>query len=446
MLEEIQTFDSFEAETKFVVEPFRSAFGARWLHEARSSKPQRNWLLKNLLLASTFGVVYGPPGCGKSFLVSDMCLTMASGVLPGAERPDWFGYKGRPFGIVYVVAEGSDDFEIRLHAWMADKGIPEDAVLPFVYLPTNVDLRSSDADAKKLVDEIKGLSAEMRHRCGVPVEMVVIDTVARALAGGNENASEVMSSFVTNCGAIQKACGVTVLGVHHGGKEAGRGPRGHEGLHGAADFEIEVVGATEDTPNVWTVRKLKSGPGGATHRFRLRQTTVGTDDDGDPITSCIVTNNAATQEASKEKEKPNGFKVSQTEREFLSVLADVIDQKGVMPPADLRVPTSVVLVANAEDVRKAFKAKYEATEEGDEKQINARLRARWSRATKSLLRFNVIGSQKPWLYFTGKEIQKFRVRGIQSPEAPPSYVTSMNDYGDEMLPPDSAAEADLSAL
>lgn len=430
----IRPFDEFEAETKAYVEPFRSAFGARWLHEARAAKPQRNWLLKNLLLANTFGVVYGPPGCGKSFLVSDMCLTMAAGALPGAEVPSWFGYKGRPFGVIYVVAEGSDDFEIRLHAWLADKGIPDDAVLPFVYLPTNVDLRSSDADTKKLIAEIKALSQQMQQRCGVAAGIVVIDTVARALAGGNENASEVMSGFVTNCGLIQRDCGVTVLGVHHGGKEAGRGPRGHEALHGAADFEIEVSGATEDTPNIWSVRKLKAGPGGANHRFRLRQTTVSTDADGDPVTSCIVTNQAATQAAAAKKEKPKGFKVNATEREFLTVLADVIDRKGVMAPYGMQLPSRVQIIANTEDVRQAYKERYAATEEGDEKAVDARLRARWSRAAKSLLRFKVIGSQKPWIYFTGKEVQSFKLRGIGPPPDQASWVDRVERDEDEGEP------------
>mgnify|MGYP002620861114 CR=1 FL=1 len=439
MLDEPQTFEQFEAETKAITEPFRSSFNVRWAHEARAAKPVRNWQIKDLILAGSFGIVFGPPGCGKSFLVSDMCLTMSAGILNDDDaRPTWFGYKGRPFGVVYVVAEGSDDFEIRLHAWMEQNEIGEDVVIPFVYLPTSVDLRSSDAHAKKLVAEIKAISEEMKRRCGVEVEMVVIDTVARALSGGNENASEVMSAFVNNCGLIQEQCSTTVLGVHHGSKDGTTGPRGHGGLHGAVDFEFEVIGATKDEPNAWTVRKLKAGPGGATHRFRLRQERVGEDDDGDPITSCVVVPARPGDPGTKEKSK--GWKINPTEREFLDVLAHVIDRNGVMPPPDGKLPSKVVLVATVDAVKTEFMSRYSATVDGDEDQVKAKLAARWERATKSLLRYGLIGSRKPYLWFSGKAIRDFKIRGVQTGEtASPTHV--------QALPADDAAErVDLSAL
>jgi hypothetical protein len=93
-----------------------------------------------------------------------------------------------------------------------------------------------------------------------------------------------------------------------------------------------------------------------------------------------------------------------------------------MPPADVQVPDKVLLVVRREDVRAAFWEKYASTEDGDEKRIEGRLRARWARGTKSLLKWNVIGSKEPWLWFTGKEVQRFRVRGVAQAEAAPSYI------------------------
>lgn len=429
----IQSFEDFERETIAQAIPFKSGFGARWFHQIGQQKPQRNWLLKNLLLAGTFGVIYGPPGCGKSFITTDMGLTMAAGALPGADRPKWFGYKGRPFGVVYVVAEGADDFEIRLHTWRLEHGIAENVILPFVFLPTNVDLRSNNADAKKLAHEVRGLSAEMLRHCGVAVELVVIDTVARALAGGNENASEIMSSFVLNCQFIQKVCGVTVLGVHHGGKEGGRGPRGHEALHGAADFEIEVVGGTPETPNRWVVKKLKAGPGGATHLFRLRQTKVGVDEEGDSITSCIVTTGKDAA-GPKQKEKAPGWRVNDMEREVLTALASAIDKHGTSPAGDMGLPEKVLLIASSEDVKRIYLETLTATESGDPEEITLRLGRRWSRGTKSLMKFKVIGSKTPFMWFTGKEVQRFRLRGIASDV--PTYVA----------PEGELSEADIAAF
>lgn len=423
----------------------KSHFAHVWFHEIGRSKPKRNWLLKNLLLAKTFGLVFGPPGCGKSFLVSDMCLTASYAAMTAAQEARWFGYKVKPFGIVYVCAEGRDDFEVRLHAWRQDRGIPEDAMLPFVFLPTNIDLRSGDADTTKLVEDISALSAQMVDRCGVPVELVVIDTVARALAGGNENASEVMSAFVLNCGRIQEQVGTAVLGVHHGGKEGGRGPRGHEALHGAADFELEVAPATEDGPNAWTITKLKAGPAGANYKFRLKPLTLGEDEEGDAITSCVVVSHTA--QAAAAADKPKGqITPNRTEEEFLKALAEAIEQHGAMPPSGLKIPSNVTLVASVEHVKTAFLARLSATEVGEEKQVEDRLRARWSRATRSMLKWNVIGSSKPWLWFTGRPVAGIEIKGIEAVTSAPSRVTEPvtdDEFEDDPFDPGSAGRAYL---
>jgi len=409
----VQAFEDFEKAASAVAFPFKSQFRAVWFHEAGNRRAKRDWLVKDLILARSFGIVYGPPGCGKSFLMSDLMLTCASAVLESrADARDWFGYRVNPFGVVYVVAEGADDFVIRLHAWRINQGIEPEVAIPFVFLPTSVDMRSSDADTLKLAEEVKAIDAEMRRRWGVGVGVTVIDTVSRALAGGNENASDVMGAFVINCGRLQEETSSAVIGVHHGGKEAGRGPRGHEALHGAADFEIEVAGATDESPNSWTVRKLKAGPAGAAHHFRLRPMTVDYDDDGDPITSCVVVSKSATEAAAGAQRQDKGYRANQGEIEFLRVLADAIDRHGVMPPASITVPPNVTFVVSAEDVRALFRDRYAVTEEGDADKVMARLRARWSRATKSLLTARVICASHGWIWMTGKKVRGASLRGV----------------------------------
>lgn len=371
---QIQDFEAFERSAVPVMKPFKSAFRATWFHEAGSKPARREWLVKDLILARSFGIVYGPPGCGKSFLMSDLMLSCAAASANaqeaqerGEDHGEWFEYRINPFGVVYVCAEGADDFVIRLHAWRLNQGVSPDKVLPFVFLPSSVDLRSDGADTEKLKEEIKAIDFEMRARCGVGVGAVVIDTVSRALAGGNENDSAVMGAFVRNCEDIQKELGVALIGVHHGGKEAGKGPRGHESLLGAADFVFEVAPRSEDKPyNSWTIRKFKAGAAGAEHRFALRPTTVDYDDDGDAITSCVVISQRATDEAMPDQARKNLYRPTQSEVEFLRVLTDTIERKGFMPPS----------------------GKWEIIE--PDEQVSGRLRQRWARATKSLLRNRVI--------------------------------------------------------
>lgn len=427
----LQPFEEFEVEALALMRPpFRSSFGATWLHEVGGSKPVRNWLVKDLMLCRSFGVVYGPPGSGKSFLVSDLMLSCAAVALPHQQQT-WFGYRMRHFGVVYVVAEGRDDFEIRLHAWRRENSIPDGAVIPFVFLPTSIDMRSSDADTIKMANEINQLDALMMERCGVGIGAVVIDTVARALAGGNENASEVMGAFVINCGKLADLTGASVIGVHHGGKEAGRGPRGHEALHGAADFEFEVAPAGDGEPNAWTVRKLKAGPGGATHKFRLKQISVGIDEDGDKVTSCVVIDTEAQDAGQPQVPKRTGFKINDTEREWLQAFDQAIERVGIMPPAGVEVSSNVHLVVATEEVKRVYKERFAATEDGDDETVDARLRQRWSRATKGLLKFRIIGTTKTHVWMTGRAVLGHRLKGATEIKPDPKVldqpITSYND-------------------
>lgn len=411
--------------------PFVSKFGAVWFHEVGQTKPTRNWLFKNLLLGGVFGIAYGPPGCGKSFLISDAALHgAASKFVPGEGRPLWFGYRGRQFGTVYVVAEGRDDFEIRLHAWREAHNVPKDEFIPFAFLPTSVDMRSNDVDTNKLVQDIAGLSAEMERRSGVRCELVVIDTVARVLAGGNENASEVMSAFVRNCGRLQEQVGVTVLGVHHGGKEAGRGPRGHEALHGAADFEIEVIGGTKATTNEFVIRKLKAGPGGASHRFKLRQVKVGVDSDGDPVTSCSVVP-VGEQEAQNKAIAAEGFALRKQEEPIFRALMEAIRKHGnAATPEQVAagVPDDVMTVDYLA-WRDMYKTLAEPNADGSALNDEA-IRKRFRDYQPGLVRFGVIGWCRPWLWWTGKVIRGFP---DTKPKEVPGSWSGSPEWSDEAL-------------
>lgn len=420
---EVERGDAHPEPESTAPPPFVSQLGAVWFHEVGKTQPTRNWLFKNLLLARTFGIAYGPPGCGKSFLISDAALYgAATKFLPGDGRPHWFGYKGRPFGTVYVVAEGRDDFEIRLHAWREEHKIPRDAFLPFAFLPTSIDMRSNDVDTGKLLADLNGLTAEMQARAGVPCELVVIDTVARVLAGGNENASEVMTGFVRNCGRLQEQVGVTVLGIHHGGKEGGRGPRGHEALHGAADFELEVIGGAPGVMNQFVVRKLKAGPGGAAHKFKLRQVKVGVDTDGDAVTSCAVVP-VGEQEAQNRALAAEGFALRKQEEPIFRALMAAVRQHGNASTAEqikAGVPEGV-MVADYLQWRDAYKTVAEPNADGSALSDDA-IRKRFRDYQPGMVKYGVMGWCRPWLWWTGKVIRGF-------PETKPKPVDAWTEAG-----------------
>jgi hypothetical protein len=188
--------------------------------------------------------------------------------------------KVRPGRVVYVAAEAGRSILNRVAAW-ARKKHDERSAVDFFAIPSPVDLchfgKAKDGgDVARLVEAIGA------------ADVVVIDTVSRALSGGDENAPDDMGAFVNALDRLRDALGATVIAVHHVGKDASRGGRGHSLLHCAVDTEIEVKKDEKKGVTVATVTKQRDAPGGQQIGFKLNQVELGKDEDGDPVTSCVV--------------------------------------------------------------------------------------------------------------------------------------------------------------
>jgi hypothetical protein len=116
--------------------------------------------------------------------------------------------------------------------------------------------------------------------------IIVIDTLNAATPGMDENSSEDMGRAIEAAKRIQEVCGGLVLLIHHSGKDATRGLRGHSSLQAALDTLIEVT--KDNDYRTWTLKKSKDGADGESHPFRLDIVELGLDADGDPITSCVI--------------------------------------------------------------------------------------------------------------------------------------------------------------
>jgi hypothetical protein len=107
------------------------------------------------------------------------------------------------------------------------------------------------------------------------------------MAGGDENSPADMGAFINNVGRIRHALSSHVLTIHHSGKDATRGARGHSSLKGAADTEIEVT-KRPDKVSVAKITKQKDGEDGQELAFRLEVVEIGENRRGKPVTSCVV--------------------------------------------------------------------------------------------------------------------------------------------------------------
>ena len=91
--------------------------------------PDLEYLIEGILPVPAFGVLYGPPGAGKSFVALSMALAVANGA-------EWLGRAVRAGKVLYVVAEGVTGMKQRLQAYRARFGIADDCVR-FIRVPFN---------------------------------------------------------------------------------------------------------------------------------------------------------------------------------------------------------------------------------------------------------------------------------------------------------------------
>jgi len=229
--------------------------------------PPMQWRIKKVLPETGLAAVYGASGSGKSFAVIDMTQAIAAG-------REWFGYKSKPCNVLYCALEGEGGIAGRVSAYRIRHGATSPSirylVKPFSLL--------EEADIHDLAQAIQAN--------GQSAEVVILDTLNRAAPGADENDSKSMGQIIAASKQLQTLVGGLVVLVHHTGKDASKGLRGHSSLHAALDAAIEV--RRDGDRREWVIAKSKDGEDGEAHPFKLDIVELGTDEDGEPITSCTV--------------------------------------------------------------------------------------------------------------------------------------------------------------
>lgn len=231
------------------------------------SLPPLEWRVRGVLPAQGLASFFGPSASGKSFLVLDAAAAIADGA-------PWFGYRVKLAPVVYCALEGEAGFRLRVAAWEQANGRALPAGLKLVLQPFKLTQPQDVADLASAV-----LSAG-------DGAVTILDTLNRAAPEADENSSADMGRILEGAKALQRLTSGLVVLVHHTGKNAAMGLRGHSSLHAALDAEVEVT--REGDRREWKVAKAKDGEDGAGHPFRLQVVDLPPEAEGDPVTSCVV--------------------------------------------------------------------------------------------------------------------------------------------------------------
>ena len=257
--------------------PPPEAFPLLWFCEIEPSLDARDFV-QGVLMEQGSAVVYGQSNSGKTFWTTSLALHVAAG-------HEWCGCRVEQGGVVYCALEGGIGFKNRVAAWREENGL-RGYEIPFAAVSSAVNLLTPGADTDRLILTVNAAATSIK----VPVKLIVVDTLARALAGGNENAPDDMGALVLNMDRIRAETGAMVLFVHHSGKDQAKGARGHSSLQAAIDTEIEVTVDDIGEGRNATVVKQREMRKGQVFPFSLRVVELGENRHGEAVTTCVVEN------------------------------------------------------------------------------------------------------------------------------------------------------------
>ena len=267
--------------------------------------------IEGLLIKAAMSVVYGQSNSGKTFWALDLALHVAAGMT-------WQGREVERMGVLWLAMEGAHGISNRVSAWREHHDI-DVAELPFAVIPVALDLLDPNGDTTQLIATI----ADVAKRLNIPVGWIVVDTLSRAIAGGNENAPDDMGALVTHGTRIQQEADTHLTWIHHSGKDEAKGARGHSLLRAATDTEIEIT-AADGPQRMARVTKQRELDCAGEFAFTLEVVTLGVNKRGKPVTSCVV---AGQTEGHTAGAVPS-VRLRGHVRRALDVLLDVLSESG----------------------------------------------------------------------------------------------------------------------
>jgi hypothetical protein len=259
-------------------------------------QPSINWLVKGMIEADSIGQLFGPSGGGKSFVALDLSLSIATGTR-------WNDRETLQGVVLYLAGEGRTGLKRRVKAWHVTNR--NNVISAF-----NMSRHTVPID-DTAVNRITEAGRQIEAGTGHSVKLVVVDTLARHLVG-DENSTREMGAFITACETIRgNFPGCTLLIVHHTGnsEEAKTRSRGSSALKAAMDFELHC------DKGALTCTKMKDADEPAPVLFKLRPVQIGTDENGEPVTSCVP-------EYGERSQRHKQAELTGTEKELLKVIGE----------------------------------------------------------------------------------------------------------------------------
>ena len=234
----------------------------------------QEWLVKKLLPCQGVAPIFGASMAFKSFVAMDLGLHVALGW-------NWAGRKTKQGPVIYIAAENSPGVRKRKVGFeMAhDANLPHR--VPFFLIEAAPNLGTEKNDREALIASVEAF--------GVAPTLIIIDTLAQTLGGGEENSTG-MVTFLSNATALANHFKCCVVPVHHAPLADDKRMRGHSSLHAGVDALVRAERKGVDLVTVLSLDKLRDEEAGIGLTVRLVRIVLAHDEDGEEISTLVVSN------------------------------------------------------------------------------------------------------------------------------------------------------------
>lgn len=295
-------------------------------HEMATFRRDVDWLVEGVMPRASFGLLFGDPGAGKSFLALSLSCAVASGL-------DWQGRAVRAGSVVYLAGEGHGGIGRRMAAWAHHSGASLES------LPVWISQYATNfLDPGDMAETIADLKAALES-----VALIVVDTLARSTPGMNEDRASEMGAFVQSCDNLRADFpDATILVLHHSPHSDKSRAKGSVALKGAVDFEFGLLTTAEDGVVKLTCTKMKDGEAPADMWLRFEGVDLA-----DGQTSAVL---VATDEPSARSARSKRIKLTPNDKLLMLCLgADPIEEEAVRAAYKQRHPSK-----NPETINKSY--------------------------------------------------------------------------------------------
>lgn len=248
----------------------------RWFrHGDHYDVTKARWTFYGVLPDVGTAVIVGPSTAGKTFLTMELARCLATGKPFFGTPPDARG------GTVFLFAgtEGSG-FPLRLAALQEAEDMPISA--------TSVQNLAARGALGALLETLREEAARMDLMFGVPLRMVVLETLSASGLLVDENSNSEAAQAWANLGQIANTLGILFVTTHHPPKE-GRGSRGAGALFASPDGVLEIYREGRDSLRRVEIVKVRNGEQRMLGTFSLLPVKLGKDEHGRDVTSATVT-------------------------------------------------------------------------------------------------------------------------------------------------------------